>query len=234
LKRSDSQAKIATRDGPLLPSRPLRPDPHPRAQGRRAREWLACGRRSRLHHAKLAHYRRGRDCRAAKPRPGPRDLPRQPSGSAAFAWRRDKVRIMTATRPTDRSRRVVADGVAIRTLGRAPNLPSQVARMISDEVLGGRFKVGAKAYLWPEFRSQSSEATAPAPPANTAGGPGDDGVMGKAIPVVQVGVVRFLFSRVRRSGIDPFQTFVASPHMTALDRQQTFQSAVIIGAAMRP
>jgi hypothetical protein len=34
---------------------------------------------------------------------------------------------MTATRPTDRSRRVVADGVAIRTLGRAPNLPSQVA-----------------------------------------------------------------------------------------------------------
>ena len=59
-------------------------------------------------------------------------------------------------------------------------------------------------------------------------------VMGKAIPVVQVGVVRFLFSRVRRSGIDPFQTFVASPHMTALDRQQTFQSAVIIGAAMRP
>jgi hypothetical protein len=142
---------------------------------------------------------------------------------------------MTATRPTDRSRRVVADGVAIRTLSRAPYLPSQVARMISDEVLGGRFKVGAKAYLWPEFRSQSSEATAPAPPANTAGGPGDDeGVMGKAIPVVQVGVVRFLFSRVRRSGIDPFQTFVAPPHMTALDRQQTFQSAAIIGAAKRP
>ena len=44
---------------------------------------------------------------------------------------------MTATRPTGRSRRVAADGVAIRTLGRTPNLPSQVARMISDEILGG-------------------------------------------------------------------------------------------------
>ena len=104
----------------------------------------ACGRRSRLHHAERAHCRRGRDRRAAKPRPGPRDLSRQPSGSAAFAWRRNKVGIMTATHPTGRSRRVAAEGVAIRTLGRAPNLPSQVARMISDEILRGRFKVGER------------------------------------------------------------------------------------------
>jgi GntR family transcriptional regulator, transcriptional repressor for pyruvate dehydrogenase complex len=51
---------------------------------------------------------------------------------------------MTATRPMGGSRRVAADGVAIRTLGRAPNLPSQVARMISDEILGGRFKAGER------------------------------------------------------------------------------------------
>ena len=45
---------------------------------------------------------------------------------------------MTPMRPTGRSRRVAAaaEGVAIRTLGRTPNLPSQVARMISDEILG--------------------------------------------------------------------------------------------------
>lgn len=30
----------------------------------------------------------------------------------------------------------------MKTLGRAPNLPSQVARMISDEILAGRFRVG--------------------------------------------------------------------------------------------
>ncbi len=53
---------------------------------------------------------------------------------------------MTPIRPTGRSRRVAAaaEGVAIRTLGRTPNLPSQVARMISDEILGRRFKVGER------------------------------------------------------------------------------------------
>jgi DNA-binding FadR family transcriptional regulator len=49
---------------------------------------------------------------------------------------------MTAARTTGRSRRKVAEGLAIRALGRAPNLPSQVARMISDEILAGRFQVG--------------------------------------------------------------------------------------------
>ena len=49
---------------------------------------------------------------------------------------------MTAARTTGRPRRKVAEGLAIRTLGRAPNLPSQVARMISDEILAGRFRVG--------------------------------------------------------------------------------------------
>ena len=49
---------------------------------------------------------------------------------------------MTAARTTGRSRRKVAEGLAIRALGRAPNLPSQVARMISDEILAGRFRVG--------------------------------------------------------------------------------------------
>ena len=71
----------------------------------------ACRRRSRLHHAEWAHCRRRRDRRAAKPRPGSRDLSRQPSGTAAFAWRRGKARIMTATRPMGRSRRMAADGV---------------------------------------------------------------------------------------------------------------------------
>jgi GntR family transcriptional regulator, transcriptional repressor for pyruvate dehydrogenase complex len=51
---------------------------------------------------------------------------------------------MTATRATGRSRRTATEGIAIRTLGRAPNLPSQVARMISDEILGGRFKAGER------------------------------------------------------------------------------------------
>jgi DNA-binding FadR family transcriptional regulator len=49
---------------------------------------------------------------------------------------------MTAARTTGRPRRKVAEGLAISTLGRAPNLPSQVARMISDEILAGRFRVG--------------------------------------------------------------------------------------------
>jgi DNA-binding FadR family transcriptional regulator len=46
---------------------------------------------------------------------------------------------MTAARTTGSRRQKV---VAIKTLGRAPNLPSQVARMISDEILASRFKVG--------------------------------------------------------------------------------------------
>ena len=49
---------------------------------------------------------------------------------------------MTAARTTGRLRRKPAEGIAIRTLGRAPNLPSQVARMISDEILAGRFQLG--------------------------------------------------------------------------------------------
>jgi DNA-binding FadR family transcriptional regulator len=49
---------------------------------------------------------------------------------------------MTAARTTGRPRRKVAEGLAIRALGRAPNLPSQVARMISDEILAGRIQVG--------------------------------------------------------------------------------------------
>jgi GntR family transcriptional regulator, transcriptional repressor for pyruvate dehydrogenase complex len=51
---------------------------------------------------------------------------------------------MMATRTSGRSRRAPAQGIAIRTLGRAPNLPSQLARMISDEILGGRFKAGER------------------------------------------------------------------------------------------
>jgi GntR family transcriptional regulator, transcriptional repressor for pyruvate dehydrogenase complex len=49
---------------------------------------------------------------------------------------------MTATRTTGRPRRKPIESIAIRTLGRRPNLPSQVARMISDEILAGRFQVG--------------------------------------------------------------------------------------------
>jgi len=50
---------------------------------------------------------------------------------------------MTAARTTGRPRRKpAADGLPTRTLGRAPNLPSRVARMISDEILAGRFQVG--------------------------------------------------------------------------------------------
>ena len=49
---------------------------------------------------------------------------------------------MTAARTNPRLRRKAAGGLAINTLGRAPNLPSQVARMISDEILAGRFQVG--------------------------------------------------------------------------------------------
>jgi GntR family transcriptional regulator, transcriptional repressor for pyruvate dehydrogenase complex len=51
---------------------------------------------------------------------------------------------MTATRTPGRSRRTAARGAPIRTLGRAPNLPSQLARMISDEISGGRFKAGER------------------------------------------------------------------------------------------
>ena len=43
-----------------------------------------------------------------------------------------------------RSWRTAAQGAPIRTLGRAPNLPSQLARMISDEISGGRFKAGER------------------------------------------------------------------------------------------
>src|SRR6516164_10632889 len=49
---------------------------------------------------------------------------------------------MTVARTTGRARRKPVERVAIRTLGRPPNLPSQVARMISDEILAGRFRVG--------------------------------------------------------------------------------------------
>jgi GntR family transcriptional regulator, transcriptional repressor for pyruvate dehydrogenase complex len=49
---------------------------------------------------------------------------------------------MTAARTTPRARRKAAESLAINTLGRAPNLPSQVARMVSDEILAGRFQVG--------------------------------------------------------------------------------------------
>jgi GntR family transcriptional regulator, transcriptional repressor for pyruvate dehydrogenase complex len=51
---------------------------------------------------------------------------------------------MTAKRTPGRSRRTAAQGAPIRTLGRAPNLPSQLARMISDEISGGRFKAGER------------------------------------------------------------------------------------------
>jgi GntR family transcriptional regulator, transcriptional repressor for pyruvate dehydrogenase complex len=51
---------------------------------------------------------------------------------------------MTATRTPGRSRRTAAPGSPTRTLGRAPNLPSQLARMISDEIVGGRFKAGER------------------------------------------------------------------------------------------
>lgn len=49
---------------------------------------------------------------------------------------------MTAARTTGRPRRKPAEGLAIKTLGRALNLPAQVARTISDEILAGRFEVG--------------------------------------------------------------------------------------------
>jgi GntR family transcriptional regulator, transcriptional repressor for pyruvate dehydrogenase complex len=49
---------------------------------------------------------------------------------------------MTAARTTGSRRRKSAEGIAVKTLGRAPNLPSQVARMISDEILAGRFRGG--------------------------------------------------------------------------------------------
>ena len=62
----------------------------------------ACGRRSRLHHAEWPYCRGGSHRRAAQPRSGARDLSRQPSRSAAFAWRRGEIRFMTAARTTDR------------------------------------------------------------------------------------------------------------------------------------
>jgi GntR family transcriptional regulator, transcriptional repressor for pyruvate dehydrogenase complex len=49
---------------------------------------------------------------------------------------------MTAARTTGRPRRKPAAGIPVRTIGRAPNLPSQVSRMISDEILAGRFRGG--------------------------------------------------------------------------------------------
>lgn len=49
---------------------------------------------------------------------------------------------MTTERTTERPRRKPAEGLPTRALGRAPNLPSQVARMISDEILAGRLQVG--------------------------------------------------------------------------------------------
>ena len=51
---------------------------------------------------------------------------------------------MTATRTPGRGPRTAAQTAPIRTLGRAPNLPSQLARMISDEILRGRFKAGER------------------------------------------------------------------------------------------
>src|ERR1700757_1655473 len=49
---------------------------------------------------------------------------------------------MTAARTTGQPRRKPVESIATRTLGRPPTLPSQVARMISDEILAGRFQVG--------------------------------------------------------------------------------------------
>jgi DNA-binding transcriptional regulator YhcF (GntR family) len=49
---------------------------------------------------------------------------------------------MTAAPTTGKPRRKVSSGLAMKTLGRAPNLPSQVAHMISDEILAGRFQAG--------------------------------------------------------------------------------------------
>jgi GntR family transcriptional regulator, transcriptional repressor for pyruvate dehydrogenase complex len=47
------------------------------------------------------------------------------------------------TLKTTRSRpRRPASSSLVKTVGRAPNLPSQVARLISDEILSGRFKPG--------------------------------------------------------------------------------------------
>jgi GntR family transcriptional repressor for pyruvate dehydrogenase complex len=47
------------------------------------------------------------------------------------------------TLETTRSRpRRPASSSLVKTVGRAPNLPSQVARLISDEILAGRFKPG--------------------------------------------------------------------------------------------
>ena len=51
---------------------------------------------------------------------------------------------MTATRTPGRSRRMAVQSAPMRTLGRAPNLPSQLARMISDEIVGGRYKAGER------------------------------------------------------------------------------------------
>jgi GntR family transcriptional regulator, transcriptional repressor for pyruvate dehydrogenase complex len=51
---------------------------------------------------------------------------------------------MTAIRTPGRPRRAAVPGSPTRTLGRAPNLPSQLARMISDEIVGGRFKAGER------------------------------------------------------------------------------------------
>jgi len=49
---------------------------------------------------------------------------------------------MTEIRTTGSRRRKSVEGIAAKTLGRAPNLPSQVARMISDEILSGRLRGG--------------------------------------------------------------------------------------------
>ena len=51
---------------------------------------------------------------------------------------------MTAARTTGRARRMAAQGARDQDAWPRANLPSQLARMISDEILGGRFKVGER------------------------------------------------------------------------------------------
>ena len=53
-------------------------------------------------------------------------------------------------RPTGKSAMRIGNS-AMRTLGRAPNLPSQVARLISDEILAGRFRMGDRLPTEREF-----------------------------------------------------------------------------------
>lgn len=57
---------------------------------------------------------------------------------------------MTAKTPSTRRPRQTTKG-AIKAVGRPPNLPSRVARMISDDILAGRFKSGDRLPTEREF-----------------------------------------------------------------------------------